>query len=37
MNQVTLPIYLVTAGFILASTNGIAGEDVPFDEAELFF
>ncbi|MCG7958173.1 MAG: hypothetical protein AB2767_04325 [Candidatus Thiodiazotropha taylori] len=37
MNQLRLPMYIVTAGFILASTNGLAGEDLPFDEAELFF
>ncbi|MCG7897481.1 MAG: hypothetical protein JAY99_06225 [Candidatus Thiodiazotropha lotti] len=37
MKQVTLPLYLVTAGIILASTHTIAGDDVPFDEAELFF
>ncbi|MBW9274942.1 MAG: hypothetical protein K1563_14780 [Candidatus Thiodiazotropha sp. (ex. Lucinisca nassula)] len=37
MNHVNLPIYFITAGFILASSTGIAGEDIPFDEAELFF
>ncbi|MET0062676.1 MAG: hypothetical protein ABW176_10305 [Candidatus Thiodiazotropha endolucinida] len=37
MNHVNLPICFITAGFILASSTGIAGEDIPFDEAELFF
>ncbi|MEW8090523.1 MAG: hypothetical protein AB2784_12945 [Candidatus Thiodiazotropha endolucinida] len=37
MKHVNLPIYFITACFILASSTGIAGEDIPFDEAELFF
>ncbi|MEW8382788.1 MAG: hypothetical protein AB2704_13125, partial [Candidatus Thiodiazotropha taylori] len=37
MNQLKIPMCVVTAGFILVSANGQAGEDIPFDEAELFF
>jgi hypothetical protein len=37
MNYVKLPIYLIATGLISISSNGLAEDDIPFSEAQLFF
>ena len=37
MNHVNIPACLVTAAFIITAPVSMADEEIPFDEAELFF